>query len=338
VKVFFFATVFAPSVGGIERIAELLCTEFAALGHEVRLATLTVGSDSSGWPFEVVRRPGARGFLALLRWCDIHIQANVSLRYLLPRLMRPRSFLYGHHNVYQRDDGTLGLRDRAKRFVARHTPGIANSRYTAGKLGCGHVVFNAYDDAIFRDVVNWSARDRDLAFLGRLVSQKGCPTLLGALGRLQRQGLSPNLTVIGDGPDRAMLAALAEREGVAEQVRFEGILQGPALAAALNGHRILVVPSNCEETFGIVALEGLACGCLPVVSARGGIVDAIGPHGFTFPNGDEGALADTLAAILADPDTARARLASKDAHLAAFSARAVATRYIGVFEELLAQR
>jgi glycosyltransferase involved in cell wall biosynthesis len=266
------------------------------------------------------------------------MQANVSLKYGSARLLCRRSFVYSHQNVYQRDDGTLGLRDRAKRFVARHTPGIANSRYTAGKLGCTHVVFNAYDNATFRDVMPWEARDRDLVFLGRLVSQKGCPTLLRALGRLRRQGLTPRLTVIGDGPDRQMLAALAAREGIGEQVRFEGTLQGPALAAALNRHRVLVVPSSYEEPFGIVALEGLACGCLPVVSARGGIVDAIGPHGFTFPNGDEGALADTLAAILADPDTAQARLAGKDAHLTAFTARTVATRYIGVFEELLARR
>jgi glycosyltransferase involved in cell wall biosynthesis len=131
---------------------------------------------------------------------------------------------------------------------------------------------------------------------------------------------------------------LATREGIAGQVRFAGTLQGPALATALNQHRVLVVPSSYEEPFGIVALEGLACGCLPVVSARGGIVDAIGPHGLTFPNGDEAALADTLAAVLADPDAAQARLAGKDAHLTAFTARTVATRYMSVFEELLAGR
>jgi glycogen synthase len=225
-----------------------------------------------------------------------------------------------------------------KRFVARRTPGIANSRYTARKLGCTHVVCNAYDDTTFREVTAWRARERDLVFLGRLVSQKGCSTLLRALGHLRRRGLTPGLSVIGDGPDRPMLAAMAEHEGIGEQVRFEGMLQGQALAATLSRHRVLVVPSSYEEPFGIVALEGLACGCLPVVSERGGLVDAIGPHGFTFPNGDEVALADTLAAILTDPETARVRLSGKDAHLAAFTARAVATRYIGVFEELLASR
>jgi glycosyltransferase involved in cell wall biosynthesis len=266
------------------------------------------------------------------------MQANVSLKYGLARWIAPRVFVYCHHNVYQRDDGRLGLRDRLKRFVARHTPGIANSCYTARKLGCGHIVYNAYDDSTFRESVPWQARERDLVFLGRLVSQKGCTTLLGALGRLRLRGLSPSLTVIGDGPDRPMLEGLAARESIGGQVRFEGTLQGEALAAALNRHRVLVVPSRYEEPFGIAALEGLACGCLPVVSERGGLVDAIGPHGLTFPNGDAAALADVLAGVLTDPDTSRARLAGKETHLAAFAPRVVATRYVRVFEQLLARR
>jgi glycosyltransferase involved in cell wall biosynthesis len=337
-NIFVFSTVFAPSVGGIERITEVLCTEFTAMGHKVRLATLTPGGGDAQWPFEVIRRPSLAQFVQLIRWGDVHMQASVSLKFALARLLCPHTFIYGHHSVYQGDDGTLSLRDRIKRFVARRTPGIAVSRFTAGKVGCTHVIYNAYDDATFRDLVEWAARDRELVFLGRLVSHKGCAVLLRALGRLRRRGLAPSMTVIGDGPEGPTLKALAAREGIAEQVHFEGTLQGQALAAALNRHRVLIVPSSYEEPFPIVALEGLACGCLPVVSARGGLVEGIGPHGFTFPNGDEGALADTLAATLADPDTARARLAGKDAHLAAFTARAVATRYIGVFEELLARR
>jgi glycosyltransferase involved in cell wall biosynthesis len=308
------------------------------MGHEVRLATMTPGRDDSHRPFEVIRLPGPGQFLHLLKWSDVHMQANVSLKYGLARLLRPRSFVYSHHNVYGPDDGSLDLRGRMKAFIARRTPGIAVSRFTAGKVGCTHVIYNAYDDGTFRDVVPWQARDRDLVFLGRLVAHKGCAVLLCALGQLRRQGLAAGLTVIGDGPERPMLETLAEHEGIADRVRFEGTVQGEALAAALNRHRVLVVPSNYEEAFPLVALEGLACGCLPVVSARGGLVEGVGPHGFAFPNGDDAALADTLGAILGDPDRARTRLQGKEAHLAAFKPRAVATRYLGVFEELLARR
>jgi hypothetical protein len=134
-----------------------ITSEFGALGHEVRLATMTPCSDDSGWTFDVIRQPRLGQFLHLLRWCDVHMQANVSLKFGLARLLRPHSFVYSHHNVYRRDDGTLDLRGRIKGFVARRTPGIANSRYTAGKLGCTRVIFNAYDDATFRDDVAWQA-------------------------------------------------------------------------------------------------------------------------------------------------------------------------------------
>jgi glycosyltransferase involved in cell wall biosynthesis len=64
----------------------------------------------------------------------------------------------------------------------------------------------------------------------------------------------------------------------------------------MNRHRILVVPSIWEEPFGIVALEGIASGCLAIGSEGGGLADAIGACGMTFPNGDSTALAALLEA------------------------------------------
>ncbi|WP_046865763.1 glycosyltransferase family 4 protein [Microvirga massiliensis] len=337
-RIFFFSTVFAPSVGGIERLAETLCAEFAAKGHDVRLATLTPCIEKERRPFAVIRRPSLIQFLELLRWSEIHIQANVSLKYTFPRVLQPKRLVYQHNNVYQRDDGTLGVLDHLKCLIARHTLGIANSCYTAGKLGCARTVYNAYDDFVFCSTVPWDNRDRDIVFLGRLVSQKGCDVLMRALGRLSRDGLRPSVTIIGDGPDRHMLEMLAQTAGVKAQVRFTGTLAGFALAAELNRHRVLVVPSTYEEPFGIVALEGLACGCLAVVSERGGLIEAIGPHGLTFPNGDEAALARTLAEVVCGWDVARARLAGIDMHLANYRASVVAERYLAIFEELLKQR
>lgn len=336
-KIFFFSTVFAPRVGGIQKMAENLCREFVALGHDVRLATLTPGGEDRTFPYTVIRQPNLPTFMRLLRWCDVHVQANVSLKHLYGRALAPRRFIYRHGNAYQRDDGTLSLLDIAKRFVARTTPGIANSHYTARKLGCGHTVLNAYDDAVFVNKTSWEQRDADLAFLGRLVSQKGGDVLIRALGRLRREGLAPNLTMIGDGADRSMLEALAVKEGVANQVRFAGTLQGSALAGMLNRHRFLAVPSSYEEPFGIVALEGLACGCVPIVSERGGLVDAIGGHGFTFPNGDEVALAQVIATALHAPAAAHARLIGVEKHLQASTARAVAERYIEIFRDTLSR-
>jgi glycogen synthase len=331
VRIFFFTTTFAPSIGEIERLAETLCAEFVAMGHEVRLATTTPGDGV--FPYSVIRRPSLGKFMRLLRWCDVHVQANVALKHAWPRLLFPRKFVYRYANAYQRDDGNRGLPDLLKVALARYSCGIANSHYTAARTGARHVVLNAYEDAVFRVTRPWAERDGELVFLGRLVSQKGCETLLGALGLLRAQGIRPRLTVIGDGPDRPMLVQMSERLGIGDEVRFVGVLQGTALAEELNHHRVMVVPSRYEEPFGIVALEGLACGCVPVVSERGGLVDAIGGHGFIFPNGDESALAAVLAEVLDAPEAAQARLSGVEEHLAGCSARNVAERYLDIFRQ-----
>lgn len=332
-KIFFYSTVFSPSVGGIESMAELLCREFTALGHDVVLATLTPGDGE--FPFEVRRGCTAIELQRLASWCDVHLQANVSLKAAWLRAIAPLKTFYRHGNVYQRDDGSKGVVEHLKTALARVTPSVANSTYTAEKTGAKFVVLNAYDDATFGPAPDWGDKDRDLVFLGRLVSQKGCDTLIEALGRLATRGHRPCLTVIGEGPDRAGLDRQVKAVGVAEQVRFAGALKGYTLAKQLERHKVLVVPSRYEEPFGIVALEGLACGCLPIVSRRGGLVDAIGGHGFSFPNGDASALEERLDEVLSDINAARARLDGVETHLARCRSRAVAAQYIAIFERYL---
>lgn len=330
-KIFFFTTVFSPSVGGIERLAETLCTEFVELGHEVQLATMTPGGGE--YPYPVVRRPRARDLVRLLNWCDVHIQANVALKYAWPLFASRRKFIFQHNVAYQSDEGSRRLIDHFKLALARHSHGIAVSNYTSLKTGAKNVVFNAYNDEIFSVTRPWHERESDLVFLGRLVSQKGCDTLLKALGRLRDEGLRPSLTVIGDGPDLPVLKRLSLELKLTDQVQFTGIVQGQQLARLLNHHRVVVVPSSYEEPFGIVALEGLACGCVPIVSARGGLVDAIGSHGFTFPNGDDAELAKVIGEVLRNPDAARLRLKGMETHLARCSARSVAEQYLQIFRQ-----
>lgn len=311
----------------------MLCKQFVDLGHEVRVATLTSSQRCLDLPYPVYRNPSMIDLLKLLQWSDVNLQANISLKYIVMRIVARRTTIYQHNGPYQLDNGRVRFVDRLKRRLAQVTPGIANSPYTASKIGCTRVVLNAYDDAVFSNQSAWQSRDKELVFLGRLVSQKGCDVLLRALKLLRLDGLTPGLTIIGDGPERPKLEALALEYGIGSQVSFLGTLQGQDLAKELNRHRFVVVPSNIEEPFGIAALEALACGCVPVVSERGGLVDAIGGHGFTFPNGDEVGLAQILLAALQEPDGALRKLAGVDVHLKKCTARSVAQRYLDVFAE-----
>ena len=152
---------------------------------------------------------------------------------------------------------------------------------------------------------------------------------------LRAGGLTVSLPVIGSGPEENALQALAQAPGIAGQIDFVGPKSGMELARLLNAHRILAVPSRWAEPFGIVALEGIACGCVVVGSQEGGLPDAIGPCGATFPNGS----AQALAAAIRETLTCAGRLeqlrAGASEHLASHTAHAVAAAYIEIFQRSL---
>ena len=170
-------------------------------------------------------------------------------------------------------------------------------------------------------------------FLGRLVSDKGVDVLLEALGLLAARGVRPGLTVTGDGPERPALEAQARRLGIAGQVRFLGSRHGEEIVRLLNAHRVLVVPSLYDEPFGIVALEGIACGCLVIGSRGGGLKEAIGRCGLTFHNGDPRELAALLEAAVADPSRFVPPDEEVAGHLARHGSQSMVKAYLGVIEE-----
>jgi glycosyltransferase involved in cell wall biosynthesis len=336
VKILLSSHAFAPAIGGIESVSELLAAEFVRQGHEVRLVTRTPGQEEPERPYPVLRQPGARALLGAVRWCDLFFHNNISLQVLWPLLCVRRPWAVAHQTWIARLDGRLDWRDRLKRFLLRFAAAnISISNAVARSLPVPSVLIpNPYRDDLFYTMPEVE-RTGDLVFLGRLVSDKGADLLLQALRLLKEGGLTPRLTVIGGGPEAEPLQALARQLDVAAQVDFVGPLGGQELARLLNARRVLAVPSRWAEPFGIVALEGIACGCGVVGSREGGLVDAIGPCGITFPNGDVPALAAALREALTRPDLAAKWAANAPAHLAAHTARAVAAAYLAVFQQTL---
>ena len=85
---------------------------------------------------------------------------------------------------------------------------------------------------------------------------------------------------------------------------------------------------------GIVAVELLAAGLLPVVSERGGLAECVGAAGLTVPNRDPPALAAALAELLVDPQQVEARLATAAEAIAAFAPEAIAAHYLELFSSI----
>jgi glycogen synthase len=331
-RILIYAFAFLPHLGGIETSTDALARGFTRLGHDVRVVTLTPNPGADDFPFQVYRRPSARQFLRLVCWSDAVLHNHISLRAVWPLLFCRRRWVIAHQTGLRRADGRLGLRNRLKRALLPFARSIAISDSIAADLPkVAATIPNPYADHLFGDL-HLAGRPFELAFLGRLVSDKGCGLLLDAMARLGRQGLHPRLLIVGQGPEGASLAGQAKALGIAGQIEFAGPLSGEALVRRLNQARILVVPSLWNEPFGIVALEGIACGLAVVGSSGGGLPEAIGPCGVTFPNGDVAALTARLAELLREPKRIGELLAQAPAHLARHNPEAAASAYLAVME------
>lgn len=331
-RILLYSPTFYPRVGGLEGMVAMLAEGLALRGHDVRVITTTIGNGAEPFEFPVIRQPKSLQLLQLVRWTDVFFQANVSLKGLWPLLLVRKPYVVAHHSWYRRPDGQIGWRETIKRKLLRLGVNIAASRALAEDNGVPAIVIpNCYADDVFV-LMPEIERSRDLAFVGRLVSDKGVIDLLVALVRLRGQGLRPSLTIVGKGPEEDPLRAFVAEHGLNSQVRFVGVVEGHSLAALLNGHRILVVPSRYNEPFGIVALEGIACGCVVVGTAGGGLPEAIGPCGMTVPNGDPAGLADAIKELLENEKFMKRMLEQVEAHLAKHRRERVVTQYLSVLE------
>jgi glycosyltransferase involved in cell wall biosynthesis len=325
---------FAPSVGGIETVSALLAEEFCRMGHEVIVVTQTSGDD--GDIFAVVRQPSGPKLFSLVKWCDVFWHNNLSLRSVWPAFFLRKPLVITHQGSYSRRPSGVDLALRLKHALAGRAKSVAISRFVASFFKPEPIVIpNPYDARAFTLAPSAPDRTGDLIFVGRLVSEKGLNVLFESLGHLRSRGLKPGLLVVGSGPEEKWLRQLVERLGIHDQITFAGAKQGAELSDVLHRHKILIVPSRYDEPFGVVALEGIACGCAVIGSSGGGLPEAIGPCGITFPNGNAGALADAIEQLLAAPDERQRLIANRAQHLARFHPVTIAESYLNLFRSIL---
>ncbi|MEQ1745276.1 MAG: glycosyltransferase family 4 protein [Saprospiraceae bacterium] len=297
-KIALYSPNFLPLTGGLENVVHDLATGFSEAGHTVTVVTATPADVPDNFPFRVLRRAGFFGQLLAMRRADVVLMFNVSLRGVLPWLVSGRPLVVSHHTPSSDD-----RRGRLKAWVARRLAArnVACSAYLAGQFDGAVPLPNPYDDRVFRSSQPWVFRQRDVVLVGRLVSDKGADLMLAALTLLREHGHRPRLTIVGSGPEEAALRQQTRELGLEEQVVFLGEKKGTELAAVLNEHRFIVVPSRWAEPFGLVALEGLACGCIAIGSDGGGLPEALGGLGLTFPNNDAKVLAACLRQVVENP-------------------------------------
>src|SRR5881275_1710893 len=330
-KILLSSYAYAPRIGGIETASVLLAREFVAAGHQLILVTEIPAQASPPDTFEVVRNPTLGHLGKLVHWCDVVFQNNISLRHLVPALLLGKPVLLVHQTWIRNVAGELGSNSRIKRALLPRVKNVAISQAIASNIKvASEVIENPYDDRIFKINANIH-RNRELIFVGRLVSDKGADVLLRALGILK---IPANLTIIGRGPEEENLRTLVRELSLDQSVTFAGEKVGPELAELMNHHEVIVIPSRWPEPFGIVALEGIACGCIAVGSEQGGLSEAIGNCGMAFPNGDSQELADRLRILLSDSQMREQFWAAAPAHLEQFRSQTIAQRYLALLHEV----
>lgn len=321
---------FTPSLGGMERLAQLLADEFVRQGHDVIVATETPGAASLSYP--VVRAPNAAEYLRLVRASDVILSTPLSLRRLPAQILSGRPVVVAHPILYPEQGHVIST--ALKRLAARLVTSVVPSQFMAGHFSGAQVIPNPYDAATFRQ--QSAGRPRSgIVYVGRLSAEKGCDLLVEAFTRSNTARAS-HLTIVGTGPQRPALEEQVAKLGIAGQVHFRGALAGADLAAVMQDHAVMAVPTRCEEAFGIVALEGLASGCRMIVSDSGGLPEAVGPLALTFPRGDAERLADCLDRALSQDDWPPSA-AAVAAHLARFQPERVAADYLAVLEAAVSQ-
>lgn len=340
---------FPPDVGGIQTYSWELARELSRRTKELEvIAPHQSGADAVDQrvEFRVTRlpvRPDLLPFPALFSVVRhsrrfrphvvVHAQWQTVLASLLSRALtgRPKFIACAAHgrellfNPLNSIPGGDWVYNRLRNFSLTHADLLLPvSQYTAGLLhdrgvpsNRTHVLSNGTDPNHFRPHDDTSLRERLgleerplLLTVGRLVPRKGIDTVIRALPAVLQALPDVAHVVVGTGPDRSRLEALAVDEGVENHVHFQGAVSYNELPFYYSTADLFVMPAREEppdvEGFGIVFLEANACGTPVVGSRTGGIPDAIveGKTGVLASPTDAASVANAIEQLLTDADRA----------------------------------
>lgn len=322
-------------VGGSERMSLALARHFRGRGHSVTLLHAEFGDMVPAYAqaeIETICRPVAplavrkplgalRSIHTLLSVVSEHgIELIFTSQVSYASLLAAASTLCGVRTAVH-----LGLlydfqSPLFRRSLPRIDLGIAPSAHTAAgweQRGWPRknlrVIPNGVDLSTFSPAENRATARASLglpdddqpliAYVGRLVREKGIFTLLKAFALWRNRGGRGRLLFVGRAPGNEIedLKSAAREQGLPE-VAWCLRKATPTPEAYYRAADVVVVPSEWNEPFGLAPLEAMACGTLVIVSDRGILPDLVAPQGAdcVFPAGDAAALAGRLENWLTD--------------------------------------
>ena len=328
----------APNSGGIRTALRHWGEEYRARGHEVHLVIpergephelqsqghvhhLPATPTGAGYSLMWARRPVAR-LLTELAPDRLEVHDRATLRWLGPWARRHGipTMMLSHENMtgilVRRLHSPQGLAERTADFINRKSAKdydriVCPSHYAAAewrRFGAdARVVTLGVDLESFqppaeRSPLTPDGRERpegqvQIVHCGRLSPEKNPGLTLGALRELVDRGVDAHLTVLGHGPMREELM-----ESSADlPVTFHEYISGRQALAEVLGRADLAISPGPVETFGLAALEALACGVPVVCPDEGALSEVVGPAGAVAPSRPE-AFADAALDVLGRGD------------------------------------
>jgi glycosyltransferase involved in cell wall biosynthesis len=365
---------FTPRIGGVERYTEGVAQK---LYEDGQFTPVVFTTGTSRWRTSVEDRDGIRVVrlgrgvtvsntpvnpawlvqLPILLWRDrvrlVWANAPVPLfgdLAVMASGRRPSVLTYHSGSMAKKKGSSADLLISAyESWILPHVRRAATcvvgvSDVSLGVLPGGLIIHPAVDVDVFSPPLDLPVGEPALLFVGRLEknsSWKGTDVLLKAFALVRNNVPSTRLVIVGDGDALGDLRALAVRLGVGDSVEWKGALTGQSLVGEFQRSAIVVLPSLTEaESFGMVLIEGMACGKPVVGSAVGGIPAVIrdGIDGVLVPPGDVQRLAEVCVDLLTNPER---RLAMGSAgRLRAtcdFSLAAQSLAYTKLFSSLLSR-
>jgi teichuronic acid biosynthesis glycosyltransferase TuaC len=212
------------------------------------------------------------------------------------------------------------------------------------------VVYNGTDTELFspgpvatalleKDLPERAPPEKEILTVGNLIASKGHELVLRAISQLGT--LFPRLRclIIGEGPERVRLEALANELGIGQRVQFLGRQSRAAVADAMRACSVFVLPSR-NEGLGCVYLEAMACG-KPVIACRGQGIDEIiehGRNGWLIPADGLHELAQGLSTLLQSGDVcSRIGTAARETVLNGLTLSDQAQRLTSIYREEIAR-
>lgn len=179
-----------------------------------------------------------------------------------------------------------------------------------------------------------------IGFVGRMLPGKGLNVLAEALAKLKAEAWQ--LLVVGDGSEREGFEQRLNAFGLLDRARFTGAINFALVPEYFHQLDVLVIPTETtkriREQFGRVIVEAMASGVPVIGSTCGAIPEVISDAGLVFPEGDAGALANTLRQVLSDEGLRERLGAAGLARVGQYSWERVAEKTHALYQQVMRTR